>query len=286
MEKIAAYECPNGHLYFIGNCSKPNQVARCECKETIGGEEHILDSKNKEIIMKDKTKTGYCLMSESKTADYADVENIRAMNLATTLILRCFINCSLIISCKINRFSQINPIMTNGRRFENSESLLSFFETELDRNLNKLTKLINRSYDDTVLTIHFYINMLFKSDLKLHDDSLLSTTDSRLNFENIFGRIINENVINYEEINNRIHDNTIQNSSQSTKHLFDIISESIIELPKNNNDNDWYFKESRLWFQHVEVKSLVQIKNILNADQFESLNLLNTFLTKLIYFDR
>ena len=37
------YKCPNEHLYCVGDCGGPREVGVCpECKERIGGSEHVL----------------------------------------------------------------------------------------------------------------------------------------------------------------------------------------------------------------------------------------------------
>lgn len=41
------YNCPNGHVYAIGECGGPMQKAKCpECKADIGGQGHRLESGN------------------------------------------------------------------------------------------------------------------------------------------------------------------------------------------------------------------------------------------------
>ena len=41
------YKCPNGHLYVVGECGGPMQQSICpECKEQIGGRDHIPANRN------------------------------------------------------------------------------------------------------------------------------------------------------------------------------------------------------------------------------------------------
>ena len=41
------YKCPNGHIYYIGECGGPNQHGRCnECGAGIGGAGHFLVGQN------------------------------------------------------------------------------------------------------------------------------------------------------------------------------------------------------------------------------------------------
>ncbi len=42
------YQCPNGHMYVIGNCGGAMQRARCmECGAPIGGQSHELEAANR-----------------------------------------------------------------------------------------------------------------------------------------------------------------------------------------------------------------------------------------------
>jgi hypothetical protein len=41
------YQCPNGHMYMIGECGRAMQRSRCpECGSTVGGASHQLESSN------------------------------------------------------------------------------------------------------------------------------------------------------------------------------------------------------------------------------------------------
>ena len=60
-----AYLCPNGHLYFIGDCTKPNQSGMCpDCKQPIGGQSyHKLHAGSKEGDITEESQAGYKLKS-------------------------------------------------------------------------------------------------------------------------------------------------------------------------------------------------------------------------------
>lgn len=47
------YECPNGHVYTIGGCGMPMEVAVCpECKSLIGGTDHLMVNKENKFIQR------------------------------------------------------------------------------------------------------------------------------------------------------------------------------------------------------------------------------------------
>ena len=44
------YKCPNGHPYIIGECGLPMEESICpECKEKIGGRDHVPLKTNKMV---------------------------------------------------------------------------------------------------------------------------------------------------------------------------------------------------------------------------------------------
>ena len=52
------YRCPNGHLYTVGECGRPMEESSCpQCKEKIGGKNHIPASGNLEINLDNEIKS-------------------------------------------------------------------------------------------------------------------------------------------------------------------------------------------------------------------------------------
>jgi len=44
------YQCPNRHVYAVGECGRPVEEAKCpECESSIGGNDHILILNNRQI---------------------------------------------------------------------------------------------------------------------------------------------------------------------------------------------------------------------------------------------
>ena len=57
-----SYLCPNGHLYFVGECTKPVESGTCpDCHQKIGGEDHKLHKGNREGVITEESQAGYKL---------------------------------------------------------------------------------------------------------------------------------------------------------------------------------------------------------------------------------
>ena len=51
------YKCPNGHAYTIGECGLPMEESICpECKEKIGGRDHVPLKSNKMVDFEKEVK--------------------------------------------------------------------------------------------------------------------------------------------------------------------------------------------------------------------------------------
>ena len=52
------YQCPNGHAYTIGECGLPMEESICpECKEKIGGRDHVPLKTNKMVDFENEVKS-------------------------------------------------------------------------------------------------------------------------------------------------------------------------------------------------------------------------------------
>merc|ERR1711881_680476 len=61
----AAWVCPNGHVYYIGDCTRPWVEAKCHCGAKIGGKSHNPVAGNDRLEAKQKDRksgTGYLLL--------------------------------------------------------------------------------------------------------------------------------------------------------------------------------------------------------------------------------
>ncbi|XP_067852580.1 NFX1-type zinc finger-containing protein 1-like [Heptranchias perlo] len=69
MAKGDWYQCPNGHLYTVGECVRPAERSKCpECESMIGGEDHYPEGSNSQADEADSSSSSgsasNCLASE------------------------------------------------------------------------------------------------------------------------------------------------------------------------------------------------------------------------------
>jgi len=72
-EKVGVYKCPNGHKYYIGDCTVAYTIGKCaDCGAAIGGKNHKLIANNatitnakKPVVLKDAPPSGYCFTNRS-----------------------------------------------------------------------------------------------------------------------------------------------------------------------------------------------------------------------------
>ena len=99
------YRCPNGHMYSIGNCTRPATTSTCPtCKAQIGGVDHKPSAGNAladDLV--EKNQQGYCSISPSQRSDQA--ESIRNMGMLNTTLLRLLLDCVLYLGALKHRLS-------------------------------------------------------------------------------------------------------------------------------------------------------------------------------------
>lgn len=65
-QQNSMYRCPNGHLYSIGDCTRPYVTSHCpECKAVIGGASHKPAQGNERVIREDSSQAGYLLNTQN-----------------------------------------------------------------------------------------------------------------------------------------------------------------------------------------------------------------------------
>ena len=94
------YKCPNGHVYFIGDCTQPYSSGICpQCKQTIGGVSHgKLQPGNVAGGLDESSQAGYLLGSPSNRP-LASVPERNCSRLVVCVI-RMFLHATLLHACE------------------------------------------------------------------------------------------------------------------------------------------------------------------------------------------
>ena len=81
---FAAHVCPNGHPYYIGQCGRPMELAKCnECGAHIGGTKHKLVQGNRAGEAAQQKQTGYIMR---KTASVIPERNLSKLSVCAMRI--------------------------------------------------------------------------------------------------------------------------------------------------------------------------------------------------------
>jgi len=192
-ENVGVYECPNGHKYTIGNCTRPSQSAKCpECKAPIGGGSHTLSSGNKLVGFNKQhgmkigsyayhTADGGDLDTSnievlgSTGADDAPVgygegfkpdaghmgDTYRGLRPTTFRILRFMVHGLLMLGIGIGNRDSVSKLMgTRGGKATGKSIPDDNFAQRLQEDFDMLKRLLNASSEDVSLRLHMMIERL------------------------------------------------------------------------------------------------------------------------------
>ena len=75
------YQCPNGHAYTIGECGLPMEESICpECKEKIGGRDHIPLKSNRMVDFDKDVKNNIKISLQKKSKENEKNKNDNNQN--------------------------------------------------------------------------------------------------------------------------------------------------------------------------------------------------------------
>lgn len=99
VQEVGWYECPNGHKYSVGQCTRPMEVASCPaCGAAIGGTNHVNVAGVKDVRNDfGKSLMGYALDSTIDPQGY----NIVRLGRLTTAVLRFIIHSVMLLSSEM-----------------------------------------------------------------------------------------------------------------------------------------------------------------------------------------
>lgn len=274
-ERIAWYRCPNGHLYTIGECTKPDQVAICPtCRSQIGGANHILNQGNSlaQNITEKETK-GYLLdLNDNK-------ESIRNMGQLNTILIRLLLDCCMYLSAFKNP-AQTKLVLHSPNI--NVLNLEEFFLEQIKKNVIKLSQCLQHSPEESLLVFHNFIHKIATNSFeKKTFDSKLTTKEQRNKFEEIICTFIKDRVFENKSVDKIIEElNQIikENASDSDKLIR--IAHDLIELPDDEN----CFNQKQFWSfrRQITLDLMKQNFSILSTEEKRTkFRLLSEFLEKI-----
>jgi hypothetical protein len=271
---VKFYLCPSGHMYTIGDCTKPATTAVCPtCKMSIGGQSHQLIKDNKEAAdLQDTTPVGY--------GPYVK-QQVRSLSPINKIILRIILSCSLYIGALTNKADLKNLISAQFRSA--NQKPVDYFAANILADLKELSNCMQHSIDECLLLLHHLLNSSLndqKNDVNI-SDLFWKTRQSRRDYEKQFCQKITAifNTDSYEQIISdltRMLRQDMESSDQLTRIAYDFIQ------PDNLVTNVKFLNEEKCWSYRVNIS----IEHMINTFHSKSgqagqkeLKLLNEFLS-------
>ncbi|XP_035692571.1 E3 ubiquitin-protein ligase rnf213-alpha-like [Branchiostoma floridae] len=147
-QDVAWYQCPNGHHYVIGDCTRPYYTGKCHCGADIGGTGHKLLTGNRPGRQDDATSTGHII---GDAQDRHDPAPERQLSQFATVMTRLVLHAAMLNGANGNpqpftNFVRPVPVDIN-----------DFLWRHLNRDLDDLASVLGRSIDDATLLVHILL---------------------------------------------------------------------------------------------------------------------------------
>ena len=263
-DKVQLYECPNGHSYTVGECSKPMQQSKCPtCGSNIGGLCHKVEAGNKIIDnYEDKSCTGFCLPDAFNRLRKA--ESVRSMSPLETTIFRILINCCY----------YINSILNNSVKAKT-------YSEHIIHDALVLSDCLQHSIDESILVVHHLLSQLTSINGFSAVDLTFKTKASRREYEDAFCAVYLRQIIgdNSQAIIENMNEK-IQAETKDPGVLQRIAYEKLTPTVGENSIKCLVQEQSWLYRVHISVDHMV---NIVYGTQKNNpkLILLNAFIKQM-----
>ncbi|XP_035676169.1 LOW QUALITY PROTEIN: E3 ubiquitin-protein ligase rnf213-alpha-like [Branchiostoma floridae] len=204
-QQVGWYQCPNGHHYVIGDCTKPATVGKCHCGADIGGIGYKLMTGNLPGRQDDATSTGH-IIGDAQDRPVTPIPE-RQLSKFATVITRFVLHASMLSGANttlqpFTNFVRPVPLDIN-----------DFLWRHLNRDLDDLARVLGRSIDDATLLVHILLAIVSHSNNKVADWNVAWTTaQGRENWENAFNNVYIEPLLQdldrrLEKANRLVDDN-------------------------------------------------------------------------------
>lgn len=191
------YECPQGHLYAIGECGEAVEKSKCpDCGEIIGGKDHKSTTGNKIVdFEKYKTKPGYLAkkFTEKKTCERMTDLQFFITDIVLLLTLFIVANSNIEIVRKVifkDETDETDPV--------------DFLLKHVKGDLENIEKCYNISSESSCTLLHIVISKFFTRNGQACPIKW-NTSENRLQWEKIFiEQIVNPSLRELKEGENLI----------------------------------------------------------------------------------
>ncbi|NXP24407.1 RN213 ligase, partial [Scytalopus superciliaris] len=272
--------CPNGHPCTVGECGLPMEKSRCpDCLLPIGGLQHKPVQGFQQLQSnEDRTQTGHILgdVQHRRTLGVSD----RGMSPIVFVLIRLLTHLSMLLGATRDPQSLGNIIKPR------VHDVVRFLQQHVQEDLEQLTKILGKSVDETINTLHLVLSSLLQ-DPHQHSgqwpvlfDYVLSTKQKRNNWE---GTVANTIIIpelkdldkKLLKLNQQIQGDERISSNPVVKIVYGDPAAFLSQLPK-----DSHIHHSKMWScrKRISVENLGHVVQQKNAK--DSVPLLWKFLQK------
>ncbi|NWS12014.1 RN213 ligase, partial [Pachyramphus minor] len=272
--------CPNGHPCTVGECGRPVEISHCpECLLPIGGINYKPVQGFKEFRNnEDRTQTGHILgdIEHRRTLGVSD----RGMSPVVFVLIRLLTHLSMLLGATKDPQSLGKVIKPRVR------DVVSFLQEHVQEDLEQLTKILGKSVDETINTIHLVLSSLLQDPPQhpgqwpVRFDPVLSTKEKRNKWEEIVANTIivpelkdlDKNLL---RLNRQIQEDERISSNPIVKIVYGDPAAFLSQLPKNS-----HIHHSKMWScrKRISVENLGHVVQQKNAK--DTVPLLWKFLQK------
>ncbi|NWT04578.1 RN213 ligase, partial [Mionectes macconnelli] len=272
--------CSNGHPCTVGECGRPVETGRCpECLLPIGGVRYKPVPGFKEFWNnEDRTQTGHILgdVEHRRTLGVSD----RGMSPVVFVLIRSLTHLSMLLGATRDPQSLGKIIKPRVR------DTVSFLQEHVQEDLEQLTKILGKSVDETISTLHLLLGSLLQDPHQhpgqwpVQFDPVLSTKEKRNKWEQIVANTIivpelkdlDKNLL---KLNRQIQEDERISSNPIVKIVYGDPAAFLSQLPKNS-----HIHHSKMWScrKRISVENLGHVVQQKNAK--DTVPLLWKFLQK------
>ncbi|NWI95929.1 RN213 ligase, partial [Pitta sordida] len=272
--------CPNGHPCTVGECGRPMEMSSCpDCHAPIGGIEHKPVQGFQEFrCTEDRTQTGHILgdVEHRRTLGMSD----RGMSPIAFALTRLLTHLSMLLGATKDPQSLNRMIKPRVR------DVLRFLQEHVQEDLEQLTRILGKSVDETINTIHLVLGSLLQDPPQrpgqwpVRFDDVLSTKEMRNKWEQIVANTIivpelkdlDKKLV---QLNRQIQEDERISSNPIVKIVYGDPAAFLSQLPR-----DSHIHHSKMWScrKGISVENLGHIVQQKNAK--DTVPLLWKFLQK------
>ncbi|XP_076815738.1 E3 ubiquitin-protein ligase rnf213-alpha-like isoform X2 [Clavelina lepadiformis] len=142
-----SFLCPNGHVYFIGECTNPVQGGICpECRKPIGGQRYgLLQPGNQAGELTEASQAGYRLRTAEQRTPVAPDRKLTKLSICAT---RLIFHAAMLLGTRNG-----NGIEKLVKARSNDDAIV-FLIRHMQKDMEELSTNLGKSIDDTFVIVH------------------------------------------------------------------------------------------------------------------------------------